>query len=202
MYRAVAIAKDTAQGQNKALALSFFLVLFFKPVTYCESLNGSPFEPQQDVFQRFLMLRTLTTVCFSTVEELNAFLHGLRLLFDMETKSRLGPSSLLCGPFAYLLAQKVVLPSLCQFPGIKQDMIHEEGIQTWIKCYLKTRRMTIFAAGMWTSRRLHLLWADEYNMLFLIEATSSLAFIVAVSEAWDSLKKYLDNRQGYNFFSY
>lgn len=105
----------------------------------------------------------------------------------METE-RFGPSSLLCGPFTYLLAQKVVLPSLCQFPGIKQDMIHEEGIQTWIKCYLKTGRMTIFASGMWTSRRLHLLWADEYNVLFLIEAASSLPFIIALSQVSESLE--------------
>lgn len=130
------------------------------------------------------------------MEELNAFFHGLRLS-TWKQKSRFDPSTLLCGPFACLLAQKVVLPSLCQLPGIKQEMIHEEGIQTWIKYYLKTRRMTIFVSGMWTSRRVHLLWADEYNVLFLIEATSTLAFIIAVSQ--DSLKRHLDIGEGYLF---
>lgn len=116
---------------------------------------------------------------------------------NMERKSRCGPSSLLCGPFACLLAQKVVLPSLCQLPGIKQEMNHEEGIHTWIKYYLKTRR--IFASGMWTSRRLHLLCADEYNVLFLIEASSTLAFVITVSQ--DSLKRHLDIREWYLYLS-
>lgn len=156
-----------------------------------------PFNSQKDMFRRFLMPGSLLQF-FCTIEELNAFFHGLQL--PTWKQSRFGPSSLLCGPFACLLAQKVVLPSLCQLPGIKQEMVHEEGIQTWIKYYLKTRRMTIFASGMWTSRRYHLLWADEYNVLFLIEATSALAFAIQVSQ--DSLKRHLDVREGYlSFFS-
>ena len=80
MYRAVKISKDTVQAQNKALAPSLLLfVLFLNLVLIMSLLMDLPFEPQQDLFKTFLMLRTLTTVCFSPVEELNPFLHSLQL---------------------------------------------------------------------------------------------------------------------------
>lgn len=86
VYRPVQISKDTVQAQNKALAPSFFLFFpwcFVVVFCFCFFLTwyllwvlmDLPLSPNK----AWSGDSSCSRVCFSTVEEPNAFFHGLQL---------------------------------------------------------------------------------------------------------------------------
>lgn len=172
-------------------AVQFCFVLF-QHDTCCKSLNGSPFEPQKDMFRRFLMLRSLLQFVSAPCRNwMNSF-HGLQLsTWKQKANWVLHHSFVVPSPACWLKRFCFLLSA--SFLGSSKRWYMRRAFR--LESNITSRpEEWFFASSMWTSRRFPLLWADEYDVLFLIEATSTLAFIIALSQ--NSLKRCLDIREG------